>query len=100
MDSRHGARLDGDAALALQLHVVQAGLHLLLLHGPRQFEDSIGQGGFPWSMCAMIEKLRMYLGSTRGARRAGSAVLEESGERGFELPERSALVTHRGLLIA
>ena len=42
----NGARLDGDAALALQLHVIQKlGLHLALVHGLGTFQDAVGQGG-------------------------------------------------------
>ena len=44
---RHGARLDGDAALALQLHVVQnLRFHCALVHSLRLFQDAVRQSGF------------------------------------------------------
>ena len=42
----HGAGLDGDAALALQIHVVQQLLfHLALVHRVGLFQNAVGQGG-------------------------------------------------------
>ena len=43
----HGARLDCDAALALEIHVVEQLLfHLALGHGLALFEQAVGQRGF------------------------------------------------------
>ncbi len=40
----HGARLDGDAALALEIHVVeQLGVHLALGHRAGALEDTVGE---------------------------------------------------------
>ena len=40
----HGARLDGDAALALEVHVVeQLGVHLALRHRAGALEDAVGE---------------------------------------------------------
>ena len=57
---------DGDAALALQVHRVEHLLHHFAL-GQRagHLEQAVRQRGLPWSMCAMIEKLRMNSGSMR-----------------------------------
>ena len=42
-----GARLDGDAALSLKLHVVeQLAFHVALRHGVGGFEKPVGQRGF------------------------------------------------------
>ena len=42
----HRTGLDGDATLALQVHVVQQlALHLPLLHRPADFNEPVGQGG-------------------------------------------------------
>ena len=41
-----GARLDRDAALALEVHVVeQLRLHLALIHGAAQLDEPVGQRG-------------------------------------------------------
>ena len=40
--------LDGDAALALQVHLVEVlGAHVALTHGMGEIEQSVGQGGLP-----------------------------------------------------
>ena len=44
---RHGARLNGDAALALQLHIIQnLRFHGALVHSLRLFQNAVCQGGF------------------------------------------------------
>ena len=44
---RHGPGLDGDAPLALQLHIVQQlALHLPLVHRLGQLQNAVGKGGF------------------------------------------------------
>jgi hypothetical protein len=44
----HGLRLDGDAALTLQFHVVEElFLHVPQRHGAGGLDQPIGQGGFP-----------------------------------------------------
>ena len=44
----HGARFDGDAALTLELHVVEElRLHLTGRHGTRALEEAIGQRRLP-----------------------------------------------------
>jgi len=41
-------RLDGDAALALEIHRIEnLGLHLAVRQASTQLDDAIGQGGFP-----------------------------------------------------
>ena len=43
----HGTRLDGNAALALDIHVVQdLILHGALVHALGQLQNAVGQGGF------------------------------------------------------
>ena len=43
----HGAGLDRDAALALELHIVQdLVLHRAFVHAVGQFQDAVGQGAF------------------------------------------------------
>ena len=40
-------RLDGDAALALQVHGVEVlGAHVAGVDGARELEDAVGEGGF------------------------------------------------------
>jgi hypothetical protein len=50
-------RLDGDAALALEVHRVEDALHrapaAAVISRKRSADD------LPWSMCAMTEKFRM-----------------------------------------
>ena len=58
----HGLRLDGDAALALDVHVVE---HLLASSRARPARRSIwisrsASVDLPWSIWATIEKLRMW----------------------------------------
>jgi hypothetical protein len=68
---------------------------------------------FPWSMCAMMQKLRMTAGSVRPGRgavvvmgTAGSSLLSGSEERGpilprgFERPEISVDVPRRPFAIS
>ena len=52
--------LDGDAALALEVHGVEhLRLHLAGLQGPVSSSRRSASVDLPWSMWAMIEKLRM-----------------------------------------
>ena len=56
----HGLGLDGDAALALEIH----GIEHLLLHLPRaeppqSWISRSARVDLPWSIWAMMEKLRM-----------------------------------------
>jgi hypothetical protein len=56
----HGGRFDRNAALTLDIHgVEQLLLHIAFLNGIRQFHHPVGSVDFPWSICAMIEKLRI-----------------------------------------
>jgi hypothetical protein len=51
---------DGDAAFAFQIHAVQDLLfHVLEGHRMGDFQQAVGRVDLPWSMCAMMEKLRM-----------------------------------------
>jgi hypothetical protein len=56
----HGLRLDGDAALLLDIHVVEHLLgHLARFGGPPQrWISRSASVDLPWSIWAMIEKLR------------------------------------------
>jgi len=59
-------RLDRDAPLALEVHRVEhlrLG-HLAGLQRAGQLEKAVGERGLPWSMWAMIEKLRTYCWSS------------------------------------
>jgi hypothetical protein len=54
---------DGDAALALQVHRVEHLLHhFALVSAPVVSRRRSARVLLPWSMCAMIEKLRMNSG--------------------------------------
>ena len=47
IDHAHRVRLDGDAALAFEVHGVQdLGLHLTRGERPGQFQQPVGEGGF------------------------------------------------------
>jgi hypothetical protein len=62
----HGVGLDGDAALALQVHGVEHLLHhFALRERAGDLQQAVRQRDLPWSMCAMIEKLRMNSRSMR-----------------------------------
>ena len=53
-------RLDRDAALALEVHGVEdLRFHLARLQRAGELEKRSASVDLPWSMCAMIEKLRM-----------------------------------------
>jgi hypothetical protein len=57
---RRGLRLDGDAALFLDVHRVEhLGFHLAVGQAAAALDQAVGQRGLPWSMCAMMEKFRM-----------------------------------------
>ena len=56
----HGAGLDGDALLALEIHrVEQLRLHLPLATVPVCSSSRSASVDLPWSMCAMMQKLRI-----------------------------------------
>ena len=60
VEHAHRLRLDGDAALLLQLHRIEHQLvHVALRHGIRRFNQLSASVDLPWSMCAMMQKLRM-----------------------------------------
>ena len=101
----HGLRLDRDAALALDVHRVEQ----LVPHVARRRRSSVSSRmrsasvDLPWSMCAMIEKLRMWDWSMRSqptggppsrrtrlsARRLGDAQ-QRRQRRGRRAPRRRA----------
>jgi hypothetical protein len=57
---RSGLRLDGDAALALDVHRVEhLRFHLAVLRPPQRWMMRSASVLLPWSMWAMMEKLRM-----------------------------------------
>src|SRR5690606_20035572 len=57
-------RLDGDAALTFQVHGIQyLGLHLTFAKPPQIWMKRSARVDLPWSMWAMIEKLRIRLRS-------------------------------------
>jgi hypothetical protein len=66
----HRLRLDGDAALALEVHrVEELRAHLALADRRASSRRRSASVDLPWSMCAMMEKLRMRSGFGRkGAR--------------------------------
>jgi curli biogenesis system outer membrane secretion channel CsgG len=56
----HGLGLDGDPALALDVHVIKDLLaHLALGQARRCWISRSASVDLPWSICAMIEKLRI-----------------------------------------
>ena len=58
----HGVGLDGDAALALQVHGIEyLGLHLACGERAGEFQQPVGECGLAMIDCAMIAKLRMWL---------------------------------------
>ena len=59
--------LDGDAALALEVHVVERlFLQLAIRDGARGLEQAVGQGALPVvRMWAMMQKLRMFFMSKK-----------------------------------
>ncbi len=53
-------RLDGDATLALEVHRVEnLRFHFAVGQAAAQLDDRSASVDLPWSMCAMIEKLRI-----------------------------------------
>jgi len=53
--------LDRDPALPLEVHLVAGTVDLLRSERvPVELEEPVGQVDFPWSMWAMMEKLRMF----------------------------------------
>ena len=64
--------LDGDAALALQVHGIE---HLRIISrwvsAPVSSSRRSASVDLPWSMCAMMQKLRMYWGSMFSVRMRG-----------------------------
>lgn len=66
----HVLGLDGDAALALQIHRIEVLLaHFARVDGLVSSRMRSLNVDLPWSMWAMIEKLRMRDCSMRGGRR-------------------------------
>ena len=64
VEDRDGRRLDGDAAFALQVHVVEdLFLELAFGDGPGDMSRRSDSVLLPWSMWAMIEKLRICISS-------------------------------------
>jgi len=61
-EKRNGRRLDGNAALALQIHVIE---HLVmefaLGNGPARISRRSERVDLPWSIWAMMEKLRICI---------------------------------------
>ena len=63
-----GVGLDGDAALAFEVH----GVEHLRLHLAIEVSEPVSSSrrsesvDLPWSICAMIAKLRMWDGSMKG----------------------------------
>ncbi len=56
----NGAGLDGDAAFPLDVHVVEdLVFHGALVYTLGQFRIRSERVDLPWSMCAMMQKLRM-----------------------------------------
>ena len=70
----HRLRLDGDAALALDVHGIEHLLapdHLALVSPPVSWISRSASVDLPWSICAMIAKLRMF---SIGRRRHGGQI--------------------------
>ena len=60
----HGLRLDRDAALALNVHRVEhLAVHLALGEAAALLDQRSASVDLPWSMWAMMAKLRMWLRS-------------------------------------
>ena len=77
----HGVRLDGDAALALQIHRIQE-LVLLLPHGDglRELEKAVGERGLPVvDVCDDGEVTGVFDGHPRGGAKGGVSRPERSG---------------------
>jgi hypothetical protein len=82
----HGLRLDGDAALALDIHGIE---HLLDISRasspPVSWISRSASVDLPWSIWAMIEKLRIYRYDARGS------LMYDSGLIGMR-PEHAPLL--------
>lgn len=81
---RHALGLDGDAPLTLELHGIQYLLFQLALGQPPQtWIKRSARVDLPWSMWAMMEKLRIFLMSVIGpvAQKSVAVKTARSGAR-------------------
>jgi hypothetical protein len=77
---RHGARLDRDAAFALELHVVeQLLLHLPLLEGAGQLDEAVGERGLTVVHVGDDAEVADQAGVSHGSLGSGVAVSSAVG---------------------